>query len=147
MKIERLDATVVVGIPVTARFDELSTLVPAAWQQFFARHDALPQPADGRFAEASFSLGDGRYHETVGVPMRGDLRVQGPWSLALVPAGRFVSHRFDGPVEDIGQGFQEIYDWAGAEGVELGDCKLDVGYSADLSPGPHDLYIDVLDET
>jgi predicted transcriptional regulator YdeE len=144
MRIVQLDATVVVGVPVTARFDELSRLVPAAWQQFFLHCNELPQPDDGLFAEASFSLGGGLYHETVGVPLRGDVRVQGPWSLALVPAGRFVAHRFEGPVENIGQGFQEIYDWARTEELGLGSYKLDVGYTVGGSTRPHDLYIDVI---
>jgi predicted transcriptional regulator YdeE len=145
MQIVQLDATVVVGVPVTARFDELGRLVPAAWQQLFQRCDELPQPDDGLFAEASFSLGDGLYHETVGVPLKGDVRVQGPWSLALIPAGRFVVHRFTGSVENIGLGFQEIYDWASTEGLGLGSYKLDVGYTAGGSTRPHGLHIDIID--
>ena len=144
MRIAQLDATIVVGVPVTARFDELSRLVPAAWQRFFLHCHELPQPDDGLFAEVSFALGDGLYHETVGVPLRGEVRVHGPWSIALVPAGRFVAHRFEGPVESIGQGFQEIYDWARTEGLDLGSHKLDIGYTVDGSISPHDLYIDVV---
>lgn len=144
MDIVERPATVVAGIPVVAPFDQLGTAVPQAWRELFARRDSLPAPSDGAYAEASFGLADGRYHETVGVVLEDhDLRVIGAWSAVYLPAGPFVHHRHDGPVTGIADGFGAIYGWAAGRGLTLGAIKLDVGYTLDGSPRAHDLYVDV----
>ncbi|MGY2003723.1 GyrI-like domain-containing protein [Blastococcus sp. SYSU DS1024] len=141
MEIVERAESFVLGTGVEARFDELATAVPAAWQEVFARRDELPAPSAGGFAETSRHLGDGRYRETVGVLLDAPLAVPGGMVVTPAPAGRYVHHRHDGAVEEIAAGFQEIYDWAATRDLRLGDVKLDVGYTADGIPQPHDLYI------
>jgi predicted transcriptional regulator YdeE len=139
--VQRTD-TLVIGIEVVADFAALSTRVPLAWRELFARLEELPAAAGGRLAEASVELGGGRYRETVGVPIEGPApAIPKGMSVSRLPAGAFVHHRHEGPVTEIGYGFQVIYDWAGEQGIALGELKLDIGYSPDDRPGPHDLFI------
>ncbi|WP_432493006.1 hypothetical protein [Kineococcus auxinigenes] len=141
VRVVRREQTVVVGFPVVGPFAELGALVPAAWQRVFARRDELPQPVDGAFAELSCYLGDGAYHEVVGVALPRPPRVPGSWVVAVAPEGEYAHHRHEGPVEAIGEGFGVLLDAVRAQGRTPGGVKLDVGYRADGRPGPHDLYV------
>jgi predicted transcriptional regulator YdeE len=140
--VQRPEATVL-GVEVVAAFDELGVLVPAAWEQVFARVAQLPVPPPHRFAEASRHLGEGRYRETVGVLVGGPVEVPDGMVLTTLPAGRYVRHRHTGPVETIADGFRAAHEWAGQHGLQVGDVKLDVGYAADGTTGPHELFVDV----
>lgn len=126
-------ASVVTGIEVVAPFGDLAVLVPRAWAELFA------QVGDGPCAEASRSLGDGRYREVVGVlgaPGAGPAR-------AVLPAGRYVRHVHDGPVAGIGEAFGAMHAWAEERGLRVGDLKLDVGYTRAGDDGPHELLVDL----
>jgi predicted transcriptional regulator YdeE len=135
----------VVGIEVVAEFARLATAVPAAWRELFSRHAEVPTPAGCRYAEASRHLGGGRYREVVGVVVTGTVAPPAGMSAVRIPSGGWVHHRHSGPVAEIGEGFQEIYDWATEQGIRLGERKLDVGYHPDGADGSHDLYIEVVD--
>lgn len=133
-----------VGIEVVAPFAQLSTAVPEAWGQLRARSDELPGGPARVLAEVSLHLGEGVYRETVGVLVDDLGPVPAGLTAAFVDAGSYVHHRHEGVVEQIAHGFQSIYDWAAEQGVALGPVKVDIGYTADGSPRPHDLFIDVV---
>ncbi|MBB5867747.1 putative transcriptional regulator YdeE [Allocatelliglobosispora scoriae] len=145
MEIVRRDRRSVIGIEVVADFDELSTAVPAAWTELFARRNELPPPMDGAFVEVSAELGEGRYREVVGVTVPPGTAVPDGMHTVDVPAGRFVSHRHDGAVGTIADGFGTIYDWAERNTLRLGGWKVDHGYQPGFSHTDHELLIDVLD--
>ncbi|MFY1652121.1 GyrI-like domain-containing protein [Solwaraspora sp. WMMB762] len=143
MQIVSREPVVVVGLPVVAPFQDLSTLVPAAWRQLFDRCADLPPSAGGTFAEASYHLGEGRYHEVVGVAVPPQTPISGQWAAAHVPAGDWAYCRHSGPVEQIGETFGAIEQWLREQGRTVGDMKLDLGYRADAQPQVHDLYVHV----
>lgn len=143
MDTSRIPLSAVVGIPVVARFDELSTLVPAAWRRLAEiaelRHEV--------FVELSTDLGDGHYHEVLGllreVDSAQDLPL--PASVAvLVPPGEWLSARHEGPVEAIGDTFGELIDAARRAGRRPSGEKLDIGYRLDGAAESHELRIRVL---
>ncbi|TDD69826.1 AraC family transcriptional regulator [Jiangella aurantiaca] len=143
MEIVQRPELTVVGIEVVARFEGLSTAVPDAWRRLFDRRDELPPPPGGTFTEVSNELGGGAYRETVGLVAVDADDVPAGMSAVVVPAGRFVHHRHEGPVEQIADSFGAIYDWAAQHGLRLGPLKVDQGYTPDAFDGAHDLYIDV----
>lgn len=133
-----------VGLPVIGRFDELGTLVPAAW-------DALPEAIEGTtvspggpFAELSVELGRGRYHETVGVLVEdtgGDVpRLPGA-VVGVVPGGRWVQVTHEGPRKTIAATFGRLLEWIEERGHHAGDHKLDTGYRLDAAPETHVLAV------
>ncbi|MGH3423840.1 MAG: GyrI-like domain-containing protein [Nocardioidaceae bacterium] len=141
MEIVRRPEQRVIGVQVEAGFADLATLVPQALVRVVDRADELPALPDGALVEHSEDLGGGRYRETVGALGASGDRVPDGMASVPLPAGGWVHHRHVGPVAQIAEGFGVIYDWARSEGLPLGRLKLDVGYSADGTPMPHDLYI------
>jgi predicted transcriptional regulator YdeE len=144
MEVVELDATAVVGVQVEARFGALSVAVPAAWRDVFGRRGTLPPTTGDLYGEASLHLGQGRYRETVGVVLPPadvpDDLAEG-LVCAVLPAGRYVYHRHAGDARDIAASFAAIYDWAAQNALDLGDHKLDLGYTVDGTERSHDLYI------
>ena len=141
MRIVQREAVVVVSLPVVGAFQDLSSLVPAAWKQLLARRTELPATLDGTFAEASYHLGGGRYHEVVGAAVSVDTPIIGQWTVAHVPAGEWAHARHTGPVEQIGDTFGAIESWLRDQHRSAGGMKLDLGYRADSLPEVHDLYV------
>ncbi|NHC15446.1 GyrI-like domain-containing protein [Motilibacter deserti] len=144
MQILQRRPTVVAGLPVTAKFDQLAKEVPEAWARLFARRADLPSPQRG-YVELSAYVGDGVYAETLGVEVLPETRLRGEWALALLPAGDYVHHVFRGAVPDIGTAFGEMHDWAEGQGRTIGSRKLDVGYLPDGRDGQHELWVELLD--
>ncbi|MDM4722876.1 GyrI-like domain-containing protein [Micromonospora sp. WMMA1363] len=140
MHIIHREPVVIVGLPVIGAFQDLSHLVPAAWRELFARQAQLP-PTGGTFAEASYYLGDGRYHEVVGVTVPADTPVSGHWTVAHLPAGAWAHCRHAGPVQQIADTFSAIERWLHERQHTVDGMKLDVGYRADGQPEIHDLYV------
>ncbi|MFK4728831.1 GyrI-like domain-containing protein [Agromyces mediolanus] len=135
VELVRMPPRLVIGVPVLAPFDRLSTLVPAAWTRAFAEF-----AGDGRpFAEASTRVG-GQYHEVVGVLAALDARRDG-FVHALVPGGEYAYLEHRGPRAGIAGAFGEIEDWLRAAGRTAGAAKLDVGYRADGSDQAHELFV------
>ncbi|WP_395245297.1 hypothetical protein ACGGZK_05690 [Agromyces sp. MMS24-K17] len=134
ISIVRRRPAVVIGVPVLARFDELSELVPLAWAEAFRRFD-------GPLAEASTRVGD-RYHEVVGLLGEVDAQVDGAVH-ALVPAGEYATATHRGDRVSIAESFGRIESWIAAQGREVGAGKLDVGYLRDGSERAHDLYVSI----
>ena len=143
MQIVRREPLVVIGIPVVAPFQDLSALVPAAWRELFDRCGELPSSGDGTFAEVSYYLGEGRYHEVVGMAVPAQTPMSGQWALAHVPAGNWAHCRHTGPVEEIGETFGAIEQWLREQGQTVGGMKLDLGYRADDRPQVHELHVHV----
>lgn len=134
----------VIGIEVVADFDDLRSTVPLAWGVLFARRDELPPPPGGVFVEVSAELGEGRYREVVGVAVEPAGVVPDGMREVRVPAGRFLSHQHEGPVENIADGFAAMYAWAAENGLRLGRWKVDSGYRPDFPHDAHELLIDLL---
>ena len=143
MRIVQREAVVVVGLPIVGAFRDLSHLVPAAWPRIFARKAELPTTSDGTYAEASYYLGGGRYHEVIGAAVPVDTPISGQWTVAHVPAGEWAYARHTGPAEQIGDTFGAIESWLRDQQRSVGGMKLDLGYRADSLPGVHDLYVHV----
>lgn len=137
-------ASLVVGRPVLARFQDLGTLVPAAWQ---ALAGSLGPGDTGPFAELSVELVDGRYHETVGalVPLREDGAVRVPGTVgSFVRGGRWAQAAHDGPRHAIAETFGRLLARVAEQGERAGPYKLDVGYRFDGGPERHVLAVDIL---
>lgn len=127
----------VVGLPVLARFADLGTLVPAAWRSLAG---ALGGRRPGTLAELSVDLGDGRYHETVGVLLElgdaGAVRLPGAVG-SLVPGGRWAQVPHEGPASAIADTFGRLLAWVEEQGEHAGPHKLDAGYRLDGAPERH----------
>ena len=144
MRIVQLSDTAVVGAPVVAKFSDLAVQVPDAWARVFA--DTSLSTESSSYAEASFELSGGVYHEVVGcVRAVEGLQIPRGFAAAVVPAGRYAHVQFAGAEENIADGFRDIYDWAVENGIKLGGRKFDVGYRRDGGASVHDLYINVLE--
>ncbi|WP_152189055.1 hypothetical protein [Georgenia satyanarayanai] len=132
----------VVGMPVLAGFHELGTLVPAAWRALSRSLGDDDRP----LAELSVDLGDGRYHETVGVlvPLEDAARVRVPGAVgSLVPGGAWAQMVHDGPVHTIAETFGRLLAWAAEQGARPGPHKLDVGYRLDGAAERHTLAVEL----
>ena len=134
----------VVGIEVVADFDDLRTAVPLAWDVLFLRQAELPRPPEGVFVEVSTELGEGRYREVLGVEVQPASVVPEGMSEVCVPAGRFLRHQHEGPVETVTEGFAAMYAWADENGLRLGPWKFDSGYRPGFPHNAHELLIDIL---
>ncbi|MCJ0907353.1 effector binding domain-containing protein [Rhodococcus sp. ARC_M6] len=145
MKLVERPLTIISGWPVMGPFEQLSTLVPNAWKRFLETQPGIAVPAEG-YAEISTHLGDGVYHEVVGI-LHADSETshpEGPVTMTM-PTGRYVFARHDGRVEDIGHTFGAMQKWASSRELTVGHHKLDVGYRLSNGPEKHDLYLQLVD--
>ncbi|RWZ52499.1 AraC family transcriptional regulator [Labedella phragmitis] len=133
--IVQMPPRIVIGVPVLAPFDHLSSLVPEAWATAFS---SLPDD-DRDFAEASVRVGD-RYHEVVGILADDGARIDG-FVHALVPGGPYGHLRHEGTRAGIAAAFGEIEAWLRSSGRPPGAAKLDIGYRRDGSDTVHDLFV------
>jgi len=131
-------AQTIVGLPVDARFEQLSQFVPRAWRQLFAAVEGEVQ-----FVEVSLPPREGQFREIVGFLADGSTPLPpGTVQLAL-PAGRFLTQTHVGPLEGIAEAFGELYAHAEANGLAANDLKLDFGYDPALSAPPHQLFLGI----
>lgn len=135
---------VVVGVPVIGTFADLGRLVPAAWRRL---GDVLGGTGHEELAEVSVDLGDGRYHETVGLltglgapdspGLAGAVRT-------MVPGGPWAQLAHDGPPGAIAESFGRLLEWVTQQGSHAGPHKLDVGYRLDGRPETHVLAVQLM---
>jgi predicted transcriptional regulator YdeE len=131
-----LPELIVIGIAVEAPWTALAEVVPAAWQRLFA----APTEASS-FLEVSLSETDGLYQEMVGFLAAAATEVPAGLERRVVPAGRYLRLRHDGPVTDIPPGFGALLAHAKARGLEADVLKLDFGYRRDQLDGAHELHV------
>lgn len=73
-------------------------------------------------------------HLEVGFPVRGQVAPQGSMVAGLLPASRVVSSVHRGDYDQLGRSWQHLAEWAGHEGLSLGDRLWEV-YVTEPRPG------------
>lgn len=73
-------------------------------------------------------------HLEVGFPVHGQVAPQGSVVAGRLPAGRVVSAVHRGDYEELGRSWQRLAEWAGHEGLPLGDRLWEV-YVTEPRPG------------
>jgi len=131
-----LPELVIIGLMVEARWQALSTDVPAAWRALFASETGATA-----FLEASLSVEDGIYREIVGYLAARKSEVPDGMSKVIIPAQRYLRLNYDGPLQGIGQAFGEVLAYAKASRLKTTDMKLDFGYLPGLPDGRHELHV------
>lgn len=130
----------VVGVRVTARFQDLFTAVPAAWREVFARADELRFRLDDGFVDCSLGEQGGVYTELIGVRAPTGAKPPAGFEAVTLPAATWAVLEHRGPLAAITGSFGELERWI-AELPALDDgrryshdgVKLDVGYRPDGS--------------
>lgn len=120
------------GATLTADLSVLPLEVPALWRRVMEHASA----DDEVFAELSDEPGGDEHVITVG-----RLVDQVGVDTVEIPAGRWLHHRHEGPVEDVGATYDAMFDHAEQAGLALTRRKLDVGYRPDGAETAHDLYL------
>jgi predicted transcriptional regulator YdeE len=126
----------VIGVAVTAHWNDLPKAIPAAWTQLF-----LAAPAERTFVEVSIDRQDGVYRELVGFVATDGDTVPAGMIRYRVPAGTFLHIVHDGPLPQIADRFADLYNHAAANDLRVTDFKLDFGYAPRLPAGRHQLYV------
>ncbi len=128
----------VLGVPVIGEFADLARLVPDAWRTVRRRTGTTGQ----ELAEVSVDLGDGRYHETVGLLVDATDEVPPAGMVGtLVPGGAWVQTRHDDAADRIAGTFGRLLDWLAAHDRDAGPHKLDMGYRLDGGTEHHVLAV------
>lgn len=140
-----LEGIMLVGVPVSGRWQDLPINVPRAWTKLFAQQPAIAAVAEktGGYVGVSLALEGDVFSEFVGQVVEGCKAPPEGLTLLEVPANRYVTDRHDGPLPAIADRFQSIYDRARAAGLLAAVLKLDFGYRADGAVEPHDLYVGI----
>ncbi|HEV7277744.1 MAG TPA: GyrI-like domain-containing protein [Devosiaceae bacterium] len=131
-----LPELVAIGFEVVAPWQDLPQAVPAAWRRLFERDTGA-----SAFLEISISRQDGIYRELVGFLAASRTKVPEGMTRLVIPAQRYLRIMHEGPLEGITAGFQQLYAYAAAHGLEATDFKLDFGYQHGLPPGRHELHV------
>lgn len=147
MEIINKDRLWVIGMPVTASWDDLWVEMPKAWKRFFDRHAEITDVVGDRFIDVSLHQDDDRYLQLVGVEVSEIGLVPQNMQAVDIPAQSYIHHTHVGAVSDIAGTFGDMYDWAKRGEARAGSFKLDIGYSAGGDERTHELYIGILPET
>ena len=148
-----LPETTIVGIRVTAPFEQLFTAVPEAWRLVFALADELGERLDEGFVDCSLGEVSGVYTELIGGRFPLGASAPDGFEAIKLPAARYATVQHLGDVRSIARSFGDLERWvteqqptaSGERWVHDG-VKLDIGYlpaMAETSPygGRHTLYI------
>ena len=141
MDIIERDPVRVVGIEVVASWKELWTHVPAAWTRLRTRVGEIRDRTDERLVDFSTARGEGIYREVVGAIVETDGAVPEGMVGVVVPGGRWLHHRHEGPAAEIAASFGRMLDWLTDQPYEPNAHKLDVGYTLGGDESVHDLYV------
>jgi predicted transcriptional regulator YdeE len=135
----------VIGLPVTAPWEALWTVMPNAWTTFFRRRHEIPGVHSATSMEISVGQQDGVYHQLIAVEVDASA-VPPPGMRALqVPPQRYLHHWHTGSLAGIALSFGTMYEWAASQGIAVDDFKLDMGYTARGQESEHDLFIRLAD--
>lgn len=147
MQILYKEAFTVVGMQVEADWDALWTVMPQAWQNFFARHREIPHRANTVFMDISLGREAGRYTQLIAAEVTHVADLPPGMTKLEIPRQRYLHYRHVGPVREIASSFGKMHEWAAAHDVHLDDFMLDVGYTPSGEETTHDLYIRTPDTT
>jgi predicted transcriptional regulator YdeE len=135
----------VIGLPVTAPWEALWTVMPNAWATFFGRRHEIPGVRTETNMDISVGHRDGVYEQLIATEVDANA-VPPPGMRALeVPAHRYLHHWHTGSLAGIALSFGTMYEWAAAQGIGVDQFKLDMGYTAKGQESEHDLYIRLAD--
>lgn len=141
MEITERDGLTVMGLEVTARWEDLWTEMPKAWKTLLARLEEIPHQASDRLVDVSLERRGDHYRQVIGAVVNRIERCPEGMTTIYIPPQRLVFHRHEGPVTGIADTFGEMLDWAREQGVETSDFKIDVGYTPEGTETRHDLYV------
>ncbi|MFF0988697.1 GyrI-like domain-containing protein [Kocuria nitroreducens] len=136
------------GTPTVTEQDEQATAVVtgtvamSGLREFFDRAFAdLGQAiADGAFEPSGPALAvyhgvpAETVHLEVGFPVQGQVTPRGPVQAGRLPASRVATSVHRGDYDDLGSSWQQLAEWAGREGLSLGDRMWEV-YVTEPRPG------------
>ena len=131
-----LPELVAIGIPVEAEWRELPVAVPRAWKRLFEFDTGATS-----FLEVSIAREGEHYREFVGYLAATKTDVPDGLTRIVIPAQRYLRLIHDGPLEQIADGFRQLYVHAAASGITATDFKLDFGYRPGLPAGRHELHV------
>ena len=131
-----LPELVAIGIPVDALWSDLPVEVPKAWHRLFELDTGATS-----FLEVSLAREFDMYHEFVGYLAAKATDVPDGLVRIVVPPRRYLCLIYDGPLDKIAEGFEQLYHWAAVQGLTATDLKLDFGYQPGLPPGRHELHV------
>ncbi|SMO37094.1 GyrI-like domain-containing protein [Fodinibius sediminis] len=135
----------VVGLPVTATWQQLHEKMPTAWKLFKERLTEIAGRKNDVMMDLSLDVADGRYRQFIGVEVEGDPHLPDDMEKVTIPSQTYIYEHHEGDITDIAQTFGAMYDWAEQQEVDAGDFKIDYGYTRDRPESPHDLYIKIED--
>lgn len=144
MEIVEKEALIVVGLPVTARWQDLWVEMPRAWRELLARHAEIEHPKGGIFVDVSLEKVGDQYLQLVGAQVSRVDQIPSGMRAIEIPAQQYVHHKHVGPVAGIAETFGKIYDWAQQNGHAAGDFKIDLGYTLQGDEIEHDLHVGLL---
>ena len=147
MEITNKDRMWVVGMPITAPWDDLWVEMPKAWKRFFDRHAEITDVVGDGYMDVSLRQDDDQYLQLVGAEVAEVGFVPQNMQAIEIPAQSYIHYRHNGAVSDIAGSFGRMYDWAERRGERAGTFKIDVGYSAGGDERDHDLFVGLLPET
>ncbi|TCL65714.1 GyrI-like domain-containing protein [Rhizobium sp. BK251] len=143
--VHRAELTVV-GILVDGYWNDLPSIVPAAWRSLFSRVREIPIAEDPpRYVEVSFERSSNLFHEMVAVVAPPDSVAPHGMHRVTIPRNRYLHVSYNGPLVGIADQFQAIYDHASRTGIAATNVKLDFGYDPQFSPGGHELFVGLAD--
>ncbi len=144
MEIVEAGAISVTGFPVRAKWQELWVEMPETWQEFIARHAEIEHQVRGVFVDVSLDKIGNEYLQLVGTQVSQVAHIPAQMKAVEIPPQRYIRYRHVGPVSGIAESFGRMYEWARKHGHDVGEFKLDFGYTAEGGESEHDLYVGLL---
>lgn len=134
----------VVGVQVSARWNQLWELMPDAWDDFVTRCADIKHRVSHAFMDVTLRRRDDEFTQLICCEVT-DFDDVPPGMVALeIPPQEYIHLRHDGPIARITAAFGDMHDWAYARDYTLDDFKFDAGYVTDGSEHEHDLYVRVI---
>ena len=134
-----------VGIEVTANWENLQIEMPKAWRTLFARYEQIKNRMGDDFMDVSLSAEDDQYIQLVAAQVFAFEDVPSDMMELDLPPQKYVYTVHSGPVEEIAKTFEEMYGWAKEHDIGVGDFKIDRGYRPEGDEKQHELYIRVVE--
>lgn len=141
MNVVQRDSMLVVGILVRAPWEDLWEKMPGAWQDFFRRRDEIVHRAAESYVDVSLEQNGNEYLQLIGAEVSRIEHIPEGMAAVEIPAHTYIHHRHEGSLRGIAETFGAMYSWAREQGHEVGNFKLDIGYTPDGDEQHHDIHI------
>ncbi len=147
MSMEKLlkEGFTAIGVIVKQDWEGLIREMPVKWDMFKNRVSQINHRKNNVMMDISLEEHNGMYTQFICTEVGENSGVPKGMKVRNIPSHHYLHQVHEGSLVGIAETFGRMYRYGKANGIKLGNMKLDVGYTIEGEEKVHDLYIQIID--